>query len=230
MMMTWFINRASVALLLLVAAGGVHSAQAQNYDGDGVVRVGLFAQGTWLDIEETTNVPSIASGSLDGFAGGISAGYDFWRTPHWVLGFEGDVALGDMQDTPCCTEYGLDYMSTFRGRAGFYMHPNWLVYATGGVAWLGLEAQDTVTRDKVATTLTGWTVGGGTEVDWGHMILFAEYLYTDFGSDRFSLDTTLGPVTHRTEFDGHHMRLGVKFKVGHDYFHHGYGHGAGPLK
>jgi outer membrane immunogenic protein len=99
------------------------------------------------------------------------------------------------------------------------MHPTWLVYATGGVAWLGVEAQSTLTGSKAADTLTGWTVGGGTEIDWRcHMILFAEYLYTSFGSVSYSLDG----VAERADFDGHLLRFGLKFKVGHDYFHDDY--------
>lgn len=215
--MVSMLARASVALLFLVAAAGAHPARAQNYDGDAVVRVGLFAQGQWLDIDQTLPAPP-GSGELSGFAGGISAGYDFWRTERYVLGFEGDVSVADMQDTVCCTSYGHDYLATLRGRAGVYMHPTWLVYVTAGVAWLGYEAQDVDTGDKVASTLTGWTIGAGTEVDWRHMILFAEYLYTDFGSDRFTLETLGGPVEQRADFDGHLFRAGVKFKVGHDYF------------
>jgi len=213
--MVQILARAWVALLLLVAAGGAQSAKAQNYDGDGVVRVGLFAQGQWLDINQT--LPG-GTGELSGFAGGITAGYDFWRTSRFVLGFEGDLAVGDMQDTVCCTSYGLDYLVTLRGRAGVYMHPGWLIYATGGAAWLGVEAQSTLTGSKVAETLTGWTVGGGTEIDWHHMILFAEYLYTDFGSVSYTLDA----IPERAEFDGHLVRVGIKLKVGHDYFHDDY--------
>ena len=47
------------------------------------------------------------------------------------------------------------------------------------------------------------------------MILFAEYLYTDFGSHSYTLDS----VEERAGYGGHLWRLGVKFKVGHDYFH-----------
>lgn len=213
--MAYMLARASVALLLLVATGGAHSAKAQNYDGDGVVRVGLFAQGQWLDINQTLPLPG-ASGELNGFSGGISAGYDFWRTSRFVLGFEADASVGDIQDSVGATSHGMDYLATVRGRAGAYVHPNWLVYATGGVAWLGVEAQNAL--GKEADTLTGWTAGGGTEVDWRHMILFVEYLYTDFGSQTYSL----GGVPGRADYDGHLLRLGVKFKVGHDYFHDDY--------
>lgn len=211
-MMVSFMVRASVALLLLVAAVGADPARAQNYDGDGLVRFGLFAQGTWLDIDRS--LPVSASGEFTGAAGGASFGYDFWRNNRWVLGIEGDAALSDFSDTIGPTSYGFDYMATLRGRLGAYVHPNWLVYATAGAAWLGFEAQSTLTGDKASETITGWTVGGGAEVDCGPVIFFGEYLYTDFGSRTFVVDN----VMQQADFDGHNFRLGVKFKIGHDYF------------
>jgi outer membrane immunogenic protein len=211
-MMVSLMVRTSVALLFLVAAAGAGPARAQNYDGDGVVRVGLFAQGTWLDVKQT--LPTSGSADLSGFSGGISAGYDFLRTSRWVLGFEADASLGDLADTVGFASYGFDYLATLRGRAGFYLHPNWLIYGTAGAAWIGFEAQSTLTGDKASETVTGWTAGGGTEVDRDHVIYFAEYLYTDFGSRNSVIDAT----THRADLDGHQFRIGLKFKVGHDYF------------
>jgi outer membrane immunogenic protein len=208
-----FIIRASVALLFLVATAGAYPVQAQNYDGDGVVRVGLFAQGTWLDINQT--LPVAGNTEFSGFAGGISAGYDFWRTSRFVLGAEIDAAVGDMGDSIVPISYGFDYMATARGRAGVYVHPNWLVYGTVGAAWLGYEAQSSLTGDKASDTLTGLAVGGGTEVDWGNLIFFGEYLYTDFGSRNFVVDGT----TQRVDIDGHVARFGIKYKIGHDFYY-----------
>jgi outer membrane immunogenic protein len=215
-MMVSLMVRTSVALLLLVAAAGAETARAQNYDGDGVVRVGLFAQGTWLDVNQS--LPLSGGAELSGFTGGISAGYDFWRSSHWVFGVEADASLGDLSDRVGPVSYGFDYLVTLRGRAGFYVQPHWLLYGTAGAAWLGYEAQSQLSGDKASDTLTGWTIGAGSEVDWRHIIFFAEYLYTDFGSRNFVVDET----THRADFDGHNFRLGVKFKVGHDYYNPDY--------
>ena len=203
-----------LALLMVVATVGARPVQAQNYDGDGIVRVGLFAQGTWLDINQT--LPAAGNTEFSGFAGGISAGYDFWRTSRFVLGVEIDAAIGDLGDSILPVSYGFDYLATARGRAGVYVHPNWLVYGTVGVAWLGFEAQSTLTGDKASDTMTGLAVGGGTEVDWGHLIFFGEYLYTDFGSRNFVVDAT----TQRVDIDGHVARFGIKYKIGHDFYYH----------
>jgi opacity protein-like surface antigen len=60
---------------------------------------------------------------------------------------------------------------------------------------------------------TSYTIGGGTEVAWGrHLIFFGEYLYTDFGS------RNLNGVSRRVEIDGNVARIGLKLKVGHDYY------------
>ena len=203
-----------LALLMVVATVGAHPVQAQNYDGDGIVRVGLFAQGTWLDINQT--LPAAGNTEFSGFAGGISAGYDFWRTSRFVLGVEIDAAIGDLGDSILPVSYGFDYLATARGRAGVYVHTNWLVYGTVGVAWLGFEAQSTLTGDKASDTMTGLAVGGGTEVDWGNLIFFGEYLYTDFGSRNFVVDAT----TQRVDIDGHVARFGIKYKIGHDFYYH----------
>jgi outer membrane immunogenic protein len=204
---------ASTTLMLLCALVSVPPVHAQVYDGDGVVRVGLFAQGTWLDMSQT--LPGPGSGELSGFAGGISAGYDFWRTSRFVLGAEIDLSGGDMGDRIGPISYGLDFLATARGRLGFYVHPTWLIYGTAGAAWLGLEAKDTVTGDKESRAAAGYAVGGGTEIEWGrHLIIFGEYLYTDFGSQNLNVDGT----SRRVEIDGHLARLGLKFKVGHDYY------------
>ena len=204
---------AGATFLLLCALVTPHPVQAQVYDGDGVVRVGLFAQGTWLDINQT--VPGPGSGELSGFAAGISAGYDFWRTSRFVLGAESDLSGGDFGDSIAPVGYGLDFLATARGRLGFYAHPTWLIYGTAGAAWLGFEGQSMLTRDKENVVATGYAVGGGTEVEWGrHMIFFGEYLYTDFGSRNLNIDG----LARRVEIDGHVARIGLKFKVGHDYY------------
>ena len=92
----------------------------------------------------------------------------------------------------------MDWFGTLRGRAGYVVHEDWLLYATGGLAYgqvdhkfsdncvlcgnspfnLGPFAQSN--KD----TKAGWTVGGGTEyVHDSHWRLRAEALYVDLGSE-----------------------------------------------
>lgn len=209
--------RIAIAAAVLVASCGF--ASAQNYDGNGIVKFGVFGQGTSLSYKET--LPTNGSTSPSGFAGGVSAGYDFILGQRFLIGAEADLSLADIRgDMPQSVfspsiSYGLDYLVTTRGRLGYFIHPNWMIYGTAGAAWLGFEAQSAVTGTKHSNTLTGWTVGGGTEVEWRSIIFFAEYLHAEFGTANFGLDIN----EHRVDANSDVFRLGVKFKVGYDYDH-----------
>jgi opacity protein-like surface antigen len=215
-----------------LATAVVAPAAAQNYDGAGLLRVGAFAQGSWIDAgfkfsDGVTN--TAGSTSIDGFGGGISFGYDH-RLGGMILGVEADVSFDNASKVVGVVDVGIDYFATLRGRIGFDLRPGLLVYATGGFAALGGEGvfDPGTGRVKVAKTLTGGVVGGGIEAEWHHVIVFAEYLYASFDSQTFVFDTA------RTEIDAddHVFRVGVKFKYGHDHAHGGYDRHRGhdPLK
>ena len=139
---------------------------------------------------------------------------------HTVLGIETDLQIGDTRGKLGGIPMHVDYMATLRGRLGVYLGPDFLVYGTGGVAWAGLGLEDTVgggTGGPLDTnkTVMGWVAGGGLEYDmrdYFGAVLFGEYLIGSFdtwskpqGND-FGVDT-----------DVQTFRLGVKFKLGHDY-------------
>jgi opacity protein-like surface antigen len=188
--------------------------------------------------------PAAGAGSLDGGGLGFSYGVDLVRNASWVLGIEGDVSIEFAEDEVADRDYSTEFMSTLRGRIGSYVRPGWLVYATGGVAVLGVdfhglrevaptpEPPDFVAqRSKITDTLTGWTIGGGTEIEWGHVIFFGEYLFADYETWRFRDDIDPDPGSgtingnpntavreHLVDIDGQHVfRLGVKFMIGQDY-------------
>ena len=101
------------------------------------------------------------------FIGGIHVGYNWQKPGVWVLGIEGDVNFADE----------IDYLATIRGRLGYAMGPT-LVYATGGVAFIG--ADDAL---EDSDSETGWVAGLGIE----HQIkpnfsIGLEGLYYDFGN------------------------------------------------
>jgi outer membrane immunogenic protein len=91
----------------------------------------------------------------------------------------------------------VDYLGTFRGKIGYLITPNILLYGTGGLAYGGAtlkypqilcdisELTDEAWLNRSATNKlqVGWTAGGG----WEWMFLEnlsakAEYLYYDLGS------------------------------------------------
>jgi outer membrane immunogenic protein len=171
---------------------------------------------------------------LSGAIGGGQIGYNYQLTRTWVLGLESDfqgsgqrgsAAFGDQISTPFCTffapacvtttpfvgtaatayEAKIDWFGTVRGRAGFLLTDQILLYGTGGLAYGRVEVSgnSTVTNASLpniplaftgtggaftaAKTNVGFTVGGGVEgklspwlpANWSWK---AEYLYLDLGS------------------------------------------------
>jgi opacity protein-like surface antigen len=229
-----FMAVASAAFILFLAVAASGPVQAQNYDGDGLLRFGAFVQGADLEFDVQRPAAAAGTASADGFGGGVSFGYDWGSRKSLVLGVEADASIDDSSDKIKGRSFASDYLATLRGRLGAHLQPGWLVYATGGVAFLGVEYQrapskltiGTTTIDvpgaKLSETLTGWTVGGGTEIDLHPVTLFAEYLFANFDTFDFSDDdpATLAKtlIPHEVDVDEHLVRVGVKFKIGHDFY------------
>jgi outer membrane immunogenic protein len=126
-----------------------------------------------------------------GFFGGGQAGFNWQAAPTWVLGVESDFEAADIQGmaTTSATLFSgsvgtkLDWFGTVRGRAGFLVTPNALLYGTGGWAYghttssanaaaFGLAAGASVGHEK-----NGWTAGGGLEYAFNPWLSFkTEYL------------------------------------------------------
>src|SRR5262249_44540547 len=112
---------------------------------------------------------TVASGSedLNGVIGGGQIGAN-WQTGMFVLGVEGDFQGASQQNSSTFLGINftdrLDSFATVRGRAGI-AHDRWLVYATGGWAWLHFRTEATVGGATFSTTdsRNGWTIGGGIE-------------------------------------------------------------------
>jgi outer membrane immunogenic protein len=139
-----------------------------------------------------------------GFTGGGQAGYN-WQSGRFVGGVEADINFNGINDgsfinrpvaLPLVGNFihsetdKLQWFGTFRGRAGFTVTPNFLVYATGGLAFGQIKSASavafTATTDvyvgSLDETRAGWTVGGGGEwmiaPKWS---VKAEYLFVDLG-------------------------------------------------
>jgi len=147
---------------------------------------GLNAGYGWASLDDFTG-----SDTATGFAGGGQVGYN-WQFNNVVVGVEGDFQGTSQSLTQSATVGGiafsatekLPWFATIRGRIGFAQGP-WLIYATGGAAWVDGRVSFTALGQTVAseTAKTGWTGGGG--VEW----MFApkwsvkvEYLYIDAGN------------------------------------------------
>jgi outer membrane immunogenic protein len=157
-------------------------------------------------------VGSAGTGTItsSGFTGGGQAGFNLRAGSNVVFGVEADFDAFKLSGSrqvsgtyPVNSEgppgagapftvtssINTDWLATVRGRLGFLATPNWLIYATGGLAITNLQVGSSyidylpATENSTATSnKTGWTVGGG--VQWAlskNWSLKAEYLYLNFG-------------------------------------------------
>jgi outer membrane immunogenic protein len=145
------------------------------------------------------------------------AGFNWQFAPLWVAGIEADVGFADKTATlngmfAPFNSTGISGVAgdTFsvkttwdasaRARIGFLPTPWLMAYATGGPAWLHVEATSTCNTLEVgagrcepgafapsvitnATTKLGWAIGAGLEAALGsNWVARAEYRYSDFGT------------------------------------------------
>lgn len=149
--------------------------------------------GTWED-------------NVNGFVGGIQAGYNWQLSNGIVIGAEADFQGSDLKNTnsggndedfffrPYEITTKVQWWGTVRARLGYAATDRLLVYGTGGIAYgnvkttyntTAFDIMDDSFRDIGFTnskTKAGWVIGAGTEYaltnNWS---VKAEYLYTDLG-------------------------------------------------
>jgi outer membrane immunogenic protein len=139
------------------SAGGVVGGGQLGYN----YQIGSFVVGAETDIHGT----SMSSGGNNN-----SAAYPSPVTPGGVL-----VPLAPGGNPGVA----LNWFGTVRGRAGFLVIPNLLVYGTGGFAYGGVSGGLT----GFENTRTGWTAGGG--VEWAFLPNWTaklEYKFVDLDS------------------------------------------------
>ncbi|MGE0626239.1 MAG: type I-E CRISPR-associated endoribonuclease Cas2e [Hyphomicrobiaceae bacterium] len=161
-----------------------------------------------------------ADQSLQNVLFGGQIGFNYQTPSNWVFGIEGDygrtrlhdsyenisteyASLTERKQLQARIDYQFDWLATLRGRVG-YAFDNWLIYATGGVAFKKETEHRTQYRsnsnfvnpagdrteyffdESTSGVRTGWTVGGGVEYALGsNWSLKGEYLYTGFGKEDF---------------------------------------------
>ena len=142
------------------------------------------------------------SGDIDGFAGGIQAGYNYQLSGPFVIGVEADIQYSNIGSGV----FELDYFGTVRARAGFAVD-QFLLFGTAGFAYgRGSYEIAGLTNDQ---TNVGWTVGAGAEyaidLNWS---VKAEYLYMDLGDETYS--TIGGPID--VGLTSNIVRAGVNYR------------------
>jgi opacity protein-like surface antigen len=200
------------------------------------------------------------SGRLNGFLNGGQAGYNWQFSDKLVAGFEADIAGAGVRGgggfgsvfpstlvpgaaavTSGTIDRSLEFLGTARGRLGYAVTPNMLVYATGGLAYGGVDFRTTIKQILTPSLLAtngagadffdiraGWTIGAGFE--WAftrNLSAKLEYLYYDLGSVTLT-NETIEPLIHTniltnrlavadattasTRFDGHMLRAGLNYR------------------
>ena len=223
-----FLAMATLSLVPGPVVLGASAAQAQTYQSGGILRVGAFAQmsAVSFDIARVSNSGSIFNGSTSpsGLGGGIVAGYDLRLNPTWLVGIEVDGSLDNGRSTADSNRgFNSDSFVTVRGRLGFNLTRNWLLYGTAGYGLHGTEFRgltlgtSTSATGKTSSTQGGLVYGGGTEYDLDSYTLFAEVLQASFDTWGFVAPDV--PYTYKVDDSALLARVGVKFKIGYDYDH-----------
>jgi outer membrane immunogenic protein len=234
-------------------AGG---AEGQTFVGSTVAcPVGGFICDPVHYLQYGALIGATASGSKSAvvFTGGGSAGYN-WHHDRFVYGVEGDVTALNLRLTErgsgASLNLGLvnnpgavpviftvnataaiNWLATFRARAGYLVSADFLVYATGGLALTSLSVSNSYTdnwnangggfgNSSVTSTATGYVVGGGAE--WilaRSWTVKAEYLHVGFGSLTTSgtifplqVPTAQNPFTSSANLAVNLFRAGLNYK------------------
>jgi outer membrane immunogenic protein len=175
------------------------------------------------------------NGALGGAQGGCNVQFG-----SWVIGFEADadyvgasnttsrsaVVLG--LPTQGTVTHKLDWLSSVRARLGFAPTPNWLLYATGGVAFGTASYSARFVRTDLNPNVgffgdvndefkSGWIAGAGAE----YMItpswtVRGEYLYYDLGTTRV-VGLPFNQVANGFGADGFYATRGSIARVGLSY-------------
>ena len=181
---------------------------------------------------------------------GVYGGYNWQVAKSWLLGVEGDWGWADASSTEAnclhpatdCTGRAADtfvvrstWDGSVRGRAGWLATPTLLLYATGGAAWIHVDATSncstspagafcapggfspaviTNSADKV-----GWTAGGGIEAMISpNLLVRGELRYADYGRIHNSDLRTIGGVPFIVSYDlkttSSLAKVGIAYKFG----------------
>ena len=153
-----------------------------------------------------TTTPATGDVDTDGFMGGLFAGYNL-QNGLFVYGIEGDVGYSGVEGSNGITETKSGVEGSLRGRMGFAVTDDVLLYGTAGGAAARLKVSDPAGDDSNA--LYGWTAGAGVDVKLTEQVFGrVEYRYTDFGSSDFNT----GSGSQSVDSKGNRVTFGIGMK------------------
>jgi outer membrane immunogenic protein len=195
---------AAIAIAALFSLpGGVAEAQNCGYGPFKGFYIGAnLGMGRLDALQSSPGELTDASGHNASVVGGGQLGYN-WQCNDVVFGIETDFNYARLNadsgwSDPIYLKDKVGWFGTTRGRLGWMIHEEAMLYVTGGLAYA--DVSRTLTDPALSFTQTnsgfktGWTIGGGLEVAaTNNWLLRAEVLYIDLGSSSQSY-TTVGCV------------------------------------
>lgn len=150
--------------------------------------------------------------------GGAHGGFNY-QLGGIILGIEGDVeALNSrsrFDGIGLSARVSQDWQGSARARLGLAFD-RLMVYGTGGVSFTEYERRvfaPGALSERLTSARTGWDVGAGVNFAFtDHLILGAEYRYTDFGRNRFASSGAFPGLTGSQELTAHSARASVAYK------------------
>ena len=182
--------------------------------------VGAEAGYIWGDADTRFDGEETISQDVDGFAGGLYAGYNWLLDNNVLIGVEGDINWVNADDKKSGDAWEVSFEenweASLRLRLGMVIDDTWMPYITGGIAWADVDARYREIGDNTwqsaSETMTGWTIGAGVEykiTENFHAKL--EYRYADYGDFSNSWDNDIVPDT-KTDFKSSKVYLGVSYR------------------
>lgn len=150
--------------------------------------------------------------------GGAHAGFNY-QTGNVVLGIEGDIEAVNSRNRfdgiGLSGRVSQDWQGAARGRLG-YAFDRLMVYAAGGASFTEYERRvfsGAGFGERLTSTRTGWNLGAGINFAFtDHLILGAEYRYTDFGRNRFASPGAFPGLSGDQELTTQSARASVAYK------------------
>lgn len=201
----------------------------------------LTSTGSFIDSGADALLPRTLGHSTNGFLAGLTLGYNQKLSSTFVGGIESDISYVDanasqgtvvtgvipMTATPVTASETIStdmkWFGTLRARAGWLASREFLIYATGGLAYANLEhgataslvggPYDFAVSGASSDWKVGWTIGGGFEWVWSNKTtLKTEYLYYDLNDSSVTVvDPSAPGGTLKRDIDntGHIVRAGL---------------------
>jgi opacity protein-like surface antigen len=230
---------------------GVSTASGNLVDGG-------LAPGLWGNAS-ALGASGFSRARLNGFFSGAQAGYNWQFAERYVVGFEADIAgagvrggggllnvtptgvAGSSAVTSGTVDRSLEHLGTARLRFGYTVMPTLLAYATGGLAYGGVDLRSSIRQTLTPSALiakggkadiyderVGFALGAGLEFALSkNLSAKLEYLYYDLGvfapgagraTPLVQTDILTGALTVAdatavsTRFNGHIVRAGLNYR------------------